>query len=90
MARFPRSRLWAKLFENLPPWPPEEFASLLCHSSGKLVGRRGAPDVAGAQRRWLSWLAAAIAAAGIFLLLSKVAMGETPIRSQAPVVAAGV
>jgi hypothetical protein len=86
MAPSPRSRLWAKLFENLPPWPPEEFASLMCHSSGRLVGRRGLPDVAGAQRRWLSWVAALVAVLGILLLLSKVALGDAPAGRLAPAV----
>jgi hypothetical protein len=87
MAPSPRSRLWAKLFENFPPWPPEEFASLMCHSSGRLIGRRGTPDVAGAQRRWLAWAAAVVAALGILLLLSKVAMGDAPAHRIAPAVA---
>jgi hypothetical protein len=90
MARSPRSRFWAKLFDNLPPWPPGDLAALMCHSSGKLVGRRGIPDVANAQRRWLSWLAALVVAMGILLLLSKAVLGDTAIRRSEPVVAHGI
>jgi hypothetical protein len=48
------------------------------------------PDLAGAQRRWLGWVAAIVAAIGILLLLSRVAMGDTPVRRHAPVAAHGI
>lgn len=80
MAPLRRFPWWEQLFQNLPPWPPREFAALLCHASGKLVGRRGLPVEMGSQRRWLNWLAAALAALGMLLLLSKLAAGDTPAR----------
>lgn len=83
-----RPRLWERLFQNLPPWPPREVSSLMCHSSGKLVGRRGAPEHAGSTRRWVNWTLAVLTALGIVFLLSKLAWGETVSRRTSTSIAA--
>jgi hypothetical protein len=82
MAPFRRPPFWTRLFQNLPPSPPREFAALMCHSSGKLVGRRGLPEETGVHRRWLSWIAAVLTALGMVLMFSKLAWAETPGRGR--------
>jgi hypothetical protein len=62
----------------------------MCHSSGKIVGRRGQPGVAGTQRRWLTWLAVLVTAIGIVVLLSKVVLGDAPIRRSNAVMAEAI
>ena len=59
----------------------------MCHTSGKLVGRRGEIDREAAQRRWLNRLAAALAAIGVLFLICRLASGETPSRFGGPAIA---
>ena len=88
MAPSRRSRFWSRLFQNfLPPWTPGEAAALMCHASGKLIGRRGMLDRENAQRRWLNRIAAAMAAVGLLFLLSRLASAEAPSRTGHPAVA---
>ncbi len=88
MAPSRRPRFWDRFFQNLPPWDQRETASLMCHTSGKLVGRRSSTNDANAQWRWFNWLAATVAAIGILLLLSKLARGEAPVRRAGPAIVA--
>ena len=84
MAHDPRPTLWSRIFDLLPPGSPPQVSPLMIHSSGRLVGRKGMPDESAGQRRWLGWLAAAITAIGVMLLLTKMAWGESPSRRAIP------
>ncbi|MBW3597447.1 MAG: hypothetical protein KY475_09255 [Planctomycetes bacterium] len=87
MAPDPRVTFWDRISDFLPPWNPPEVNPLMVHSSGRLLGRKGMPDEATGQRRWLNWLAAAVTAIGVMLLLTKIAWGEAPSRRLTPAAA---
>ncbi len=84
MAPSRRPRLWDRFISNFPPFHPPQTISLMCHTSGKMIGRRGLPDEPTVARRWISWAAALIAALGVVLLLSKLAWGDPPLRRNLP------
>ncbi len=88
MAPAPRPSLWDKISEFLPPWTPPEVNSLMCHTSGKIVGRRGLPEEINGQRRWIHWVVAAVTAIGLLLVFSKLAQADTPARRLLPATAA--
>ncbi len=85
MAPTRRPRLWDRISFNFPPFDPPQTVSLLCHTSGKLIGRRGISGETSMSRRWLSWLVALLTALGIVLLVNKLACADTPLRRASPV-----